>query len=92
MDGAIAEVFTAAGTATAWRHTNIGAIAEVSHGGYTWTVNLPTAGRDGEEEAPARARIIGRFGWGGTEGMSVNATWGQTIPIVDAVMTSRRVL
>lgn len=86
MDAVIAEVLTKAGTATNWTQTNLGAITEVSHGGYTWTVNLPPD----TGEVPPKARVTGRLGYGGTEHLDVEATYGQTIAIVDSVMASRR--
>ncbi|QKW06964.1 hypothetical protein HUT18_11710 [Streptomyces sp. NA04227] len=85
MDAVIAEVLTKAGIATNWTQTNLGALTEVSHGGYSWTVNLPP----GEDEVPAKARVTGRLGYGGTEHMDAEATWGQTIAIVDAFMASK---
>lgn len=69
-------VFTAA-TRTPWKATNLGPRTEVSHAGYTWTVQLPADG-DGV------ARITGRDGYGGSEFLDVPATPAQTIPLVDA--------
>ncbi|MFE0765394.1 hypothetical protein [Streptomyces smyrnaeus] len=75
-----------------WRETNLGALTEVVGGGYTWTVNLPPARLDEDgQEVPVKARITGRHGYGGIEDLSIDATWGQTAGIVDAVMAARRV-
>ncbi|MEV6565893.1 hypothetical protein [Streptomyces kronopolitis] len=85
-------VFGAAQRSTSWKHNSLGAVTEVTHAGHTWTVNLPPAQLDDYgREAPVRARIIGRFGYGGSEVLNVDATWGQTVGLVDAVMAARRV-
>ncbi|MEU7092990.1 hypothetical protein [Kitasatospora aureofaciens] len=78
-------VFTAAARATHWTRTNLGLRTEVSHGGYGWTVELPA----GDE--PHRARIAFRDSWGNVEHLDVPATWGQTLPIVEAAMAATRV-
>lgn len=77
-------VFAAAATPTAtWTRTNLGPRAEITHGGYTWTVELPASGQ-------GRARITGRYGYGGTEHLDIPATWSQTAAIVDTAMVSLR--
>ncbi|MEU1883478.1 hypothetical protein ABZ470_39745 [Streptosporangium sp. NPDC020072] len=55
--------------------TNLGGRIEVSVGGYTYTVEIPDT---------HRAFITGRYGWGGTELMHINATLGQ-----DRILRSR---
>jgi hypothetical protein len=72
---AIAAVFAAAATATNWTRTNLGPRVAVTHGPYTWTVELPASGR-------GPARIVGRDGYGGTEHVHIEATRGQTAAVV----------
>jgi hypothetical protein len=76
-------VFAAAAAATRWTSTNLGPRTEVDHAGYTWTVELPAEGQ-------GNARIAGRYGYGGTELLDVQATPGQTIGIVEAAMSAFR--
>lgn len=76
-------VFAAATTATGWTRTNLGPRAEVRHGGYVWTVELPASGH-------GPARIVGRHGYGRVEYLDVEATWGQTAAVVDGVMAALR--
>jgi hypothetical protein len=84
---AISAVFTAAASSTYWKFVNHSSwITEVSHGGYTYYVELPKS-----DTEPVQAEITGRLGYGGTEFLSVAATWGQTFPIVDAVLATNRV-
>ena len=78
-----AAVFAAAAIATGWTRTNLGPRTNVTHGTYTWTVQLPAAGQ-------GKARITGRDGYGGAEFTQVEATWGQTAAIVDAAMAALR--
>jgi hypothetical protein len=74
-------VFTAAAASTYWKFVNHSSwITEVSHGGYTWYVELP------KSEEPVPAVITGRLGYGGTEFLHQVATWGQTFPIVEAAL------
>lgn len=81
---AISAIFTAAATATSWQRTNLGLRTEVTHGGFDWTVQLP--------RESGRAYIAGSGGWGGDTAEYVEATWGQTFPIVEAAMSATRVL
>ncbi|PWI05493.1 hypothetical protein DIZ27_38845 [Streptomyces sp. NWU339] len=94
MDTAtISAVFTKAATATAWTQTNLGKVTEVTHEGQTWTVLLPGMGTDEAGEAtPSKARITGRLGYGGTTFEDIEATWGQTMGIVEAAVSATRVL
>lgn len=78
-----AAVFTAAAHSTHWTTTNLGPHTEVTHGGYTWTVELPASGE-------GKARITGRYGYGGTEHLDIEATSLQTIGIVDQAQACRR--
>ncbi|WNI20382.1 hypothetical protein [Actinacidiphila sp. ITFR-21] len=83
----ISAVLTAAAASTYWKLVNRSAwTTEVSHGGYTYYVELPKS-----DDLPGQAAITGRLGYGGTEFLSVTATWGQTFPIVDAVLAANRV-
>ncbi|WP_019061734.1 hypothetical protein [Streptomyces prunicolor] len=85
-------VFAAAATSTTWIQTNLGKVTEVNHEGQTWTVLLPGMGTDEAGQAtPTRARITGSEGYGGTELTDVEATWGQTIGIVDAALAAARI-
>ncbi|MFB7113483.1 hypothetical protein [Streptomyces sp. NPDC056291] len=85
MDAATSSaIFTAAATATSWKKLNTGLTTTVSHGGYVWTVQLPPS------EEGAKAEIIACSGYGGTEFMTVQATWGQTFEIVEAAMAATR--
>lgn len=65
MDSMTATVFTAAETAK-WTRTNLGDRTEISHAGYTWTVERPVGG--------GTVRIVGREGWGGTELLDITDT------------------
>ncbi|MEV5915779.1 hypothetical protein AB0M00_43715 [Streptomyces chartreusis] len=76
-------VFNAAATAAHWTSTNLGPRTEISHAGYTWTVELPADGQ-------GNARIAGRYGHAGTELLDVQATPLQTIGIVEAAMSALR--
>lgn len=76
-------VFTAAAQCTAWTSTNLGPRIEISHAGYTWTVELPAEG-EGD------ARIAGRYGYGGTELLNIMASPAQTIGIVEAAVSALR--
>jgi hypothetical protein len=79
-------VFAAATVHVSWKRTNLGLTTEITHGSYTWTVLLPvTAGSE-----PAKARITGRDGFGGSEVLDVEATWGQTMAVTDAAMGALR--
>lgn len=81
MDTAAA--FAAAADPTAhWTRTNLGPRTEICHHGYTWTVELPASGE-------GKARITGRYGYGGTERIDIEATWAQTIAIVDQAQAHR---
>ncbi|KQW13543.1 hypothetical protein [Streptomyces sp. Root369] len=80
---AIAAIFTAAATATSWKRTNLGLSTEVAHGGLTWGVQLP--------QDSGRAYISGSSGHGGDTCEYIEATWPQTLPIVEAAMTATRV-
>jgi hypothetical protein len=80
----ISAVFTAAATATSWKNTNLGPTTEVStEDGYRYTVRLP--------KGSGKAFIAGRDGYGGGEFLDVEATWSQTLPIVEAVMAATRI-
>lgn len=79
-----AAVFTAAANATRWTSTNLGPRTEITHAGYTWTVELPAEGQ-------GNARIAGRYGYGGTELLDVPATPVQTIGIVEAAVSALHV-
>ncbi|MEC3995187.1 hypothetical protein VSR01_17260 [Actinacidiphila sp. DG2A-62] len=82
----ISAVFTAAASSTYWKLVNGSEwITEVSHGGYTYYVELR------KSDEPVQAEITGRLGYGGTEFLSVAATWGQTFPIVEAALNATRV-
>lgn len=78
-----AAVFTKASVSTAWARTNLGPFTVVTHGGYTWTVQLPAEGH-------GVAAITGRQGFGGSELLDIAATAGQTIGIVEAAVSSLR--
>jgi hypothetical protein len=79
-------VFSIAAARGSWKRTNLGATAEVTYGSYTWTVLVPAAsGSD-----PVKARIVGRDGFGGSEFLDVEATWGQTMDVTDAAMSALR--
>ncbi|MFD7639609.1 hypothetical protein ACFV4P_03055 [Kitasatospora sp. NPDC059795] len=80
-------VFTAAATATRWKSTNLGLMADVSHAGDTWTVVLP---RQGDDAQATKVEITWRESRGGTEHVGVPATWPQTMKIVDAAMAATR--
>ncbi|MFJ7592517.1 hypothetical protein ACIQZO_35130 [Streptomyces sp. NPDC097617] len=80
---AIAAIFTAAATATSWQRTNLGLNTRVDHGGFTWTVQLPPES--------GRAYISGSSGWGGDTCEYIEATWGETLSIVDAATIATRV-
>ncbi|MFD0209141.1 hypothetical protein ACFVH9_08385 [Streptomyces hirsutus] len=83
MDQAtITAIFTAAAGATSWKRTNLGLRATVDHGGYTWTVQAP------QDSGPAY--IAGSSGYGGSTSEYIEASWAQTIPIVDAAMAATR--
>ncbi|MGA5599594.1 hypothetical protein ACPCUF_00910 [Streptomyces griseoincarnatus] len=90
----IPAVFIAAAHATAWTQTNLGKTTEITHEGQTWTVLLPGMGTDGAgEPEPTKARITHYQGRGGdVEHVDVEATWGQTMRIVEAAMSATRVL
>lgn len=83
MDTLTAAVFTAAATATAWTPTNLGPRTQITHDGYTWTVQLPA-------EGTGLARIVGRDGYGGAEVLDICATPGQTVGIVEAAVSALR--
>ncbi|GGZ73112.1 hypothetical protein ACFOOM_01060 [Streptomyces echinoruber] len=85
-------IFSKAATSTTWTQTNLGKVAEVTHQDLTWTVLLPGMGTDeAGESTPSKARITGYQGYGGTEFMEVEATWAQTIGIVDAALAATRI-
>lgn len=83
MDRPLTDTVFAAAAHTTWKASNLGPRTEVSHAGYTWTVQLPSSG-----EGPAR--ITGRDGYGGTEFLDVTASAVQTIPLVDAAQAAMR--
>ncbi|KOX33003.1 MULTISPECIES: hypothetical protein [unclassified Streptomyces] len=74
-------VFTLAASQTYWRFTNLGATTHVNCAGWTWTVVAPCG---------QQAYILGRSGWGGVEIGGPDATWSQTLPITEAVVSYRR--
>lgn len=77
-------VFTAAASAASWKNTNLGLTTEVSSkDGYWYTVRLP--------KGSGKAFIAGRDGYGGGEFLDIEATWGQTLPIVEAAMAATRI-
>lgn len=76
-------VFTEASRATHWTRTNLGPTAEITHNGDTWTIELPAAGH-------GRARITGRYGYGGTTHLDIPATWAQTAAITEAAVSALR--
>jgi hypothetical protein len=76
-------VFAAAATATRWTRTNCGPRTTITHAGYTWTVELPATGE-------GKARIVGRDGHAGAEHLDVEATWSETIAIVDQAQAGLR--
>ncbi|WP_228994703.1 hypothetical protein [Streptomyces sp. DH8] len=78
-------IFEAATQSTYWQRLNIGLRTKVSHGGYTYTVDVPSG------DDPAQALITYREGYGGTEFLSEVATWAQTMLIVDTAMGALRV-
>ncbi|MFE2346159.1 hypothetical protein [Kitasatospora cineracea] len=80
-------LFTAAATATNWKATNLGRMTDINHGGDTWTVLLPSGGPD----EPVKAEITWRSGWGGTDYVGLQATWGQTLQIVEAALAATRI-
>ncbi|MDH6189159.1 hypothetical protein M2168_002191 [Streptomyces sp. CZ24] len=80
---AIAEIFAGAATATSWQRTTLGLNTRVAHGGFDWTVQLPLES--------GRAYIAGSSGWGGDTCEYIEATWGETFPIVDAALNATRV-
>ncbi|MFJ3249112.1 hypothetical protein [Streptomyces sp. NPDC086782] len=75
-------IFAAAAGATSWKRTNLGLSTRISYRSYTYTVQLP--------KGSGRAYISGREGCGGSEVMSVNASWAQTRPIVEIAMDASR--
>ncbi|CAM5479608.1 MULTISPECIES: hypothetical protein [Streptomyces] len=85
MDAAtITAVFAAAATATYWTRSNLGLTTEVSvEDGYRYTVRLP--------KGSGKAYIAGRDGYGGDEFFDIEATWGETFPIVEAAMAATRI-
>lgn len=93
MDAAtFTAVFATAASSTTWTQTNLGKVTEVNHEGQTWTVLLPGMGTDEDGQAtPSKARITGRLGYGGTEFTDVEATWAQTMGVVDAAMAAARI-
>ncbi|MEH0579061.1 MULTISPECIES: hypothetical protein [Streptomyces] len=78
-----AAIFTAATTATNWTNTNLGLTATVSAEGYDYTVRLP--------KGSGKAFIAGRDGFGGSEFLEVEATWAQTLEIVEAAMAATHI-
>ncbi|KUN32502.1 hypothetical protein AQJ11_02960 [Streptomyces corchorusii] len=85
MDAAtITAVFTAAATAQSWTRTNLGLTTQVSaEDGYRYTVRLP--------KDSGKAFIAGRDGHAGDELLDIEATWGLTLPIVEAAMAATRI-
>lgn len=82
-EAAITAIFAAATTATSWKRTNLGLSAEVEHGGYKWTVQLP--------QDSGNAYIAGSSGYGGDTCEYIEATPVETIPIVEAAMAATRI-
>ncbi|MFJ5890324.1 hypothetical protein [Streptomyces californicus] len=78
-------IFESAAQSTHWQRLNIGLRTEVSHGGYKYTVDVPSG------DDPAQALITYRAGYGGTEFLSEAATWLQTMLIVDTAMSALRI-
>lgn len=79
-----AAIFAAAADPAAhWTRTNLGPRTEIHHGCHTYTVELPA---DGE----GQARIVARDGYGGTESLHIEATWPETIAIVDQAQADLR--
>ncbi|TFV33186.1 hypothetical protein E4K10_30365 [Streptomyces sp. T1317-0309] len=84
MDAAaIAASFTAAGTATHWTSTRLGLTTQVDEGGYTYCIRLP--------KGSGKAFIASRDAYGGGEHLDIEATWTQTMTIVDAAMAATRI-
>lgn len=81
-------VFAEAARSTSWKVTNLGPVTEVSHNGYTYSVQLAPA----DAPKPYPAAITYRAGYGGTDFLDVPATWAQTAGIVEAAMAATRVL
>lgn len=79
----VSAIFTAAATATSWQRTVLGLCAKVANGGCDWIVALP-------KEGEGKAYIAGSCGYGGETATFIEATWGETIPIVDAAMAATR--
>ncbi|MFF5668839.1 hypothetical protein ACFY8S_01665 [Streptomyces hygroscopicus] len=93
MDATFTAVFAAAASSTAWIQTNLGKVTEVTVDGQTWTVLLPSMGTDeAGQPTPSKARITGHLGYGGTQFTDVEATWGQTIGVVEAAMAATRII
>lgn len=91
MNATLTTVFATAATSTTWIQANLGKATEVNHEGQTWTVLLPGMGTDEAGNAtPTKARITGYQGYGGTEFTDVEATWAQTVGIVDAALAATR--
>ncbi len=85
----IAAVFAAAGRATTWKRTNLGASTEVSHGPGWWTVTLPPEAGGHGESHPVKAWITDYTGPSGYVALGIEATWAETVAIVDAVLATR---
>ncbi|MGJ3558931.1 hypothetical protein ACR6C2_08100 [Streptomyces sp. INA 01156] len=84
MDQAsITAIFAAAAGATGWKRNSLGLQAKVSHGGFTWTVRAP--------QDAGKAYIAGSSGYGGETSEYIEATWPETIRIVDAAMAATRI-
>ncbi|MYX38995.1 MULTISPECIES: hypothetical protein [unclassified Streptomyces] len=81
-------VFAEAARSTSWKVTNLGPVTEVSHNGYTYSVQLPPA----NAPKPYPAAITYREGCGGTDFLDVPATWAQTAGIVESAMAASRLL
>lgn len=78
-----ADIFAKAAASANWTRTNLGPTTTVNHDGDTWTVRLPAEGY-------GAATITGRDGFGGSEVLSISATAGQTIGIVEAAVSALR--
>ncbi|MGY3199754.1 hypothetical protein [Streptomyces sp. TE5632] len=76
-------IFTAAAGATSWKRTTLGLTTEITRGCDTWVVRLPPEGEGG-------AFIDGCYGYGGSESAYAEATWSETIRIVDAALAATR--
>ncbi|MET7809792.1 hypothetical protein ABZT26_02895 [Streptomyces sp. NPDC005395] len=77
-------VFAKAASADYWIKTNLGLTAYVNEAGYTYTVRLP-------KEGFGKAFIAGRSGYGGCELFDLEATWAQTLPIVERAQSATRI-